>query len=120
MRTVNITLILFICFGFSAHAKRLSPKSLKPISHAGLRYEALPWAYENTKMKQNGGYVRVVNIRNGLPICTKQVYETKYDDQLESDVQDNFITALKIEGNNLLINSEKLAPIQISLAGFCD
>lgn len=110
----------FMAISFITHAKRLSSKSVKSITNAGLRYEAVQWASENPKMKQNGGFIRVVNIRNNLPICTKQVYETKYDQNLEYDVQDNFITGLKIESNQLTISSEKLVPIKRPLANFCD
>lgn len=102
------------------HAKRLAPIPVKPITNAGLRYEALPWATDNSKMNQNGGYVQVINTRNNLPICTKQIYETKYDVNLERDVQDNFITNLKIENGQLIISSEGLAPIKKSIANFCD
>lgn len=114
-------LVLAICsFSLFAEAKRLAPQPVKSVSNAGLRYEAVQWSIDNPKMKQNGGYVRVVNTRNKLPICTKQVYETNYDQKLESDIQDNFITGLKIEGQNLVVSSEKLAPIKKPLADFCD
>jgi hypothetical protein len=105
---------------FFAHAKRLAPAPVKPISNAGLRYEVPHWSSDDQKMQQNGGFIRVVNIRNGLPICTKQVYETKYDKNLEQDVQDNFITRLKVEKNQLIIISEKIAPVKKPFANFCD
>lgn len=102
------------------YAKRSAPKPAKAILNAGLRYEAIYWSSESEKLKQNGGFVRVINARNNLPICTKQVYETKYDQNLETDIQDNFITKLQIKGNSLLISSEKLATIEKPLANFCD
>jgi hypothetical protein len=120
MKFLSFVIFLVLSLGISAHAKRLGPKPVKSVSHAGLRYEAPPWGLENKQMKQNGGYVKVVNIRNGWPICTKQVYETKHDKGLESDVQDNFITELKINGDYLVINSEKLSPISKPIKGFCD
>jgi len=103
-----------------AYAKRLAPKTVKAISNAGLRFEAVIWSTESEKVKQNGGFVRVVNARNNLPICTKQVYDTKYDQNHEKDVQDNFITKLQIRGSSLLISSEKLADIEKPLSNFCD
>lgn len=106
--------------GFSVHAKRLAPKPVAPVAHAGLRYEVPNWVDESKGIKHNGGYVRVVNTRDGLPICTKEVYEVKYDRTLEMDVQDNFITTLKIEGNNVIITSERLPPIKRPIANFCD
>jgi len=103
-----------------AHADRAAPKPVKPLLHAGLRYEVPQFAAENKKMKHNGGYVRVVNPRNGTPICTKQVYETKYETNVESDTQDNFITSLAIKKNALIVVSENLPPQTIPLANFCD
>jgi hypothetical protein len=115
-----------ICFAFlalglapAANAKRTAPQPVTPVLNAGLRFEAIHWATKN-ETKQNGGFIRVVNIRNGLPICTKQVYETKYDLNLEKDVQDNFITKLYIKEKVLVISSEKLADIEKPLANFCD
>jgi hypothetical protein len=110
--------LLFIPLVF-AHAKRLGPKPVKPVSDAGLRFEAIPWGFEHNNIKQNGGFIRVVNTRNSFTICIKQVYETKYDKNLEQDVQDNFITDLKIEGNALVIGSEKLPPIRKPIENFC-
>ncbi len=115
-----IFLVLTLFTTLCVEAKRLAPKDVTPLFHAGLRYEAPHWAYENQKMKHNGGYVRVINTRNGMPICTKQVYETIYDANLEQDVQDNFITSLKADGHQLLITSEKLPLIKKSIANFCD
>jgi hypothetical protein len=120
MKSIVFVLLSLCFFSFFAQAKRAAPTPVKPISNAGLRYEALEWAFKNKAMEQNGGYVRVVNIKNGFPICTKRIYETKYDKNLESDIQDNFITSLKIEGQDLVITSERLSPIRKPLANFCD
>lgn len=118
MRLVFLILSLFV--SLSADAKRLAPQPVTPVTHSGLRFEAPHWAYENQKMKHNGGYVRVMNIQSGLPVCTKQVYETFYDTNIEEDIQDNFITSLKIEKDILLISSEKLPLVKKSLSNFCD
>lgn len=120
MRPILLSITFLILLISSAHAKRLAPQPVKPVTNAGLRFDDVQWAYEHEKAKQNGGFVRVVNIRNGLPICTKQVYETKYDGQLESDIQDNFITKLAIKKGVLIISSEKLPDIEKPLANFCD
>lgn len=113
-------LIVSLSFSFLAQAKRKAPEPVKPVTNAGIRYEVNHWSFDNPKMNQNGGYIRVVNARNGIPICTKQIYETKYDKNLESDVQDNFITSLRIEKGYLIINTESLSPIKKPLANFCD
>ncbi|MFN7904410.1 MAG: hypothetical protein ACK5P5_04445 [Pseudobdellovibrionaceae bacterium] len=118
MRTIFFLIVMGL--SFFAYAKRLPPVTVKPISNAGLRYEVPSWSSDDLKKLQNGGFIRVVNIRDGLPICTKQVYETKYDKNLEQDVQDNFITRLKVEKDQLIISSEKIAPVKKPFANFCD
>lgn len=118
MRPILIA-ITFSIFLTSAHAKRLAPAPVKPITNAGLRFEAVHWATDHEKMKQNGGVVRVINVKNGLPVCTKQIYETKYN-EAESDIQDNFITRLTIKKDVLIVSSEKKADIEKPLANFCD
>ncbi len=110
----------FVMFSGVANAKRAEPKPVKSISFAGLKYTVPHWSKDNKKMMQNGGYVVLLNGRNSIPICTKQVYVTHYKENLEQDVQDNFITRLKIKSNHLIVESEKLAPIQIPLENFCD
>ena len=112
--------LLIVAFAFSAHAKRMGPKPVASVLHLGLRYEVPHWSRDARSMKHNGGYVRVVNTRDGLAICTKEIYDVKYDKNLEEDVQDNFITSLKIEGKDLVITSEKLPPIKRPFANFCD
>lgn len=103
----------------SAHAKRSAPAPVKPVTHKGLRYEAPHWAFENKAMKQNGGYIRVVNTKSGKQVCLTQVYATHYEKRLEQDVQDNFITELKVEKGKLVISSEKLPRIMEPLKQFC-
>lgn len=113
-------LVLIVFYGFSIQAKRLAPNIVKPIVNAGLRYEIPHLTSDNKNARQNGGYVRVVNVRNSITICTKMIYETRYDENMEHDVQDNFITSLKLEGKELVVYSEKLDPIRKPLENFCD
>lgn len=111
-------LLLFVYC--SAYAKRLAPNRLKAVINAGIRYEVPHWASENNKMKHNGGYIQVVNNRNNSPICIKEVYEVKYDDKFESDIQDNFIIRIYVKDKNLIIESEGLKPISKPFENFCD
>ncbi|RYZ91760.1 MAG: hypothetical protein EOP06_06210, partial [Proteobacteria bacterium] len=75
-------LATFTIISTFAHADRQDPMPIKPVVHNGLRY-VVPHMALDGKMKHNGGYVRVSNDRDGSPICTKQVYETKYNKTLE-------------------------------------
>ncbi len=121
MKIIFITLSVFFVNQF-AQAKRMAPKPVEPISSNGLRYEAPHWAFKfkDQGMKHNGGYIRVINDKSGVPICLKQVYEVTYKKDLESDIQDNFITKLEIRKNELVISSEKKKPVTIPLSYICN
>ncbi len=115
-----LTIFLSLLFAFPAEAKRPAPKPVTPVTYKGLRYEAPHWASEHKEMKQNGGHIRVVNAKTGQQVCLKQVYATHLGKDLEQDVQDNFITGLKVQKGFLVISSEKLPHIRRKLKHFCD
>jgi hypothetical protein len=45
-------------------------------------------------------------VKSGKLLWRVQVYETKYDEKLEHDVQDNFINALQIKDGQLFVKTE--------------
>jgi hypothetical protein len=57
---------------------------------------------------------------SGVPIFLKQLYEVTYKKNLESDVQDNFITKLEIRNKELVVSSEKKEPVTIPLTYICN
>jgi hypothetical protein len=88
-------------------AKRRVPK-VEPVTAGKIRYEALRGA-RSRGFNQNGGVIAAVDSKTDKELWTLLVYETKYDANEEADVQDVFITKLKLtdKGKTLLVENEK-------------
>lgn len=99
-----------------SQAKRLGPPDVKPISRGGYVYTVPHWATENGT-GQNGGYIRVLNAKTGLEVWGVQLYKTKYDAEMETDVQDVFIKSIKINlfGRKLTAVDELRRKYQLDL-----
>jgi hypothetical protein len=93
------TFILAVSISFSALAKRIAPKDVAPV----VRHE-VEYRFPMTPDRQ--GYVEAYDKSNRL-IWSRQIYVVVKDPELESDVQDVFITSAKIEGNTLRIVNER-------------
>ncbi len=52
------------------------------------------------------GLVAAVYTQNGGTLWTKQIYVTRYDADLERDVQDRFITSLRPADGGLIVTVE--------------
>ena len=113
------TILLFVAaLGLGVgplYAKRSAPKDVPPVTFQGVRYSA-----PNSRMaegkKQNGGYIQAVSLQTGKLLWELRIYEVKYDAELESDVQDVFITSLKLVKGNLEIVSEAGDKFVVDLA----
>lgn len=57
--------------------------------------------------RQNGGYVVAYEDSTDRPLWCLQVYKTKYDEELETDIQDVFITSLQIHDDKLIVKAEQ-------------
>jgi hypothetical protein len=88
-----------------ANAKRKAPKDVPPVTFQGVKYSAPHWGLANDR-KQNGGYIEAAAKDTGKLLWELRVYEIRYDRSLETDVQDVFITSLKIVNGNLEILNE--------------
>lgn len=88
--------------------KRTPPEPVEPVTHKGMRYEAVHWG-KSRGLEQNGGYVAVVDARSGEELRLLRVYRVAYDDDLEPDKQDVFITRLarRIGSNQLTVENER-------------
>ncbi|MEJ1296913.1 MAG: hypothetical protein RPU63_05430 [Candidatus Sedimenticola sp. (ex Thyasira tokunagai)] len=97
--------------------KRIAPKRAKPVVHGGIRYEALMWGLERD-LGQNGGYVIAFDEKNGEEIWLQKIYHVAYDNGMESDKQDVFITDLILDsgGDALLITDERGRRYSMSLS----
>lgn len=101
-----IILLMVLSLGVGqAYAKRAAPKEVPPVTFQGVKYSAPPWGYLNER-NQNGGYIEANSLKTGKLLWALRIYEVKYDPNLESDVQDVFITSLKIVDGNLEILNE--------------
>jgi len=82
-----------------------APKDVPPVTFQAVKYSAPHWGLANNK-KQNGGYVEAVALDTGKMLWELRVYEIKYDARVEGDVQDIFITSLKLVNGNLDVLNE--------------
>lgn len=81
--------------------EREEPSTPDPVSLNGVRYEALQWG-KARGLGQNGGFIVAIDEKSGAEKWVLKVYDVTYDPDLESDVQDVFITTLELETENLL------------------
>jgi hypothetical protein len=70
----------------------------------GVRYEA---PHFNNPCGQNGGCVAAYDNASGALLWSEKVYCTQYDPQLETDIQDVFITSLSLDNGKLNVTNEK-------------
>lgn len=92
-------LVGILCTSTFVIAKRGAPKPVKPIEHKGVRYSA-----------QSFFRMGCVVAEKGPPSpwsWWKQIYVVKYDTSLETDIQDVFITSLKVKDDKLIIKNER-------------
>jgi hypothetical protein len=115
MKKAFIILVLVLT-SMTSIAKREPPKQVDPLEYKGIIYQTLPWAAENGT-NQNGGFIQVIEKDTNKVLWQLQVYKTKYLSTMERDVQDVFITGLKIDKNNemLLVQSEDDLMHKVSL-----
>ena len=97
-------------------AKRRVP-SVAPVIAGDTRYEVLKGA-RSRGFTQNGGIISAVDAGSGKELWTLTLYQTQYDAQEETDVQDVFITSLALskDGKQLLAKSENKKSYLVNLA----
>lgn len=87
-------------------------KPIKPVLHAGVRYEAPHFKFAATpsdwkKCDQCGGHLEAWDVKTGKLLWDMNVYGTYYDPWKPRDDQHVFITRLKIRGDKLIVETEK-------------
>jgi hypothetical protein len=82
-------------------AKRAAPSDVPSVVSGNVRYEA-PHFTTTCTPNQNGGCVVAYDNTTNAQLWALQVYCTKYDPNLEEDVQDVFITSLVLDDSNQL------------------
>lgn len=88
--------------------KRTPPEAVKPVTHRGVRYEAVHWG-KARGLDQNGGYVAAIDERSGEELRLLRVYRVAYENDLEPDKQDVFITRLarRLGSDKLTVENER-------------
>jgi hypothetical protein len=76
-------------------AKRRAPTA-KPVVHQGVRYEQLRRPDEHG-FKQGGGVIGAVDVATGKLLWAVQLYETPFDPKEERDVQEVYVSQLKLD-----------------------
>jgi len=96
--------------------KRSGPSRVAPVSHKGVRYEALNWG-KTRGLEQNGGYIIAIDEKTGQELWFLKVYEVVYDGNMEEDKQDVFIIKLTVSRwrNRLTVKNERGESFAISL-----
>ena len=89
---------LLVCIAAPVSAKRSPPKFVEPVTVAGVTFSAPGWPI---------GIVIATDASSNRELWRQRIYAIRYDRTLEQDVQDVFITSLKLRGNVLVITNER-------------
>lgn len=101
-------LLTFILVIPDANAKRVAPKGVMPVVTSAAVYSAPHFLFEKGKAPIRGGIVEAREPGSEKILWRVQVYQTKYDDQLETDVQDVFIKSLSFDAlHEILVISDE-------------
>jgi hypothetical protein len=120
MRNTAITTLLILAISICASPneykfKRSPPKKVRPVVHKGIKYTAPHFVLSNGEAIA-GGYIEAFDAKTNKELWRIKVYETKYNPQLERDVQDVFISSLAIKKNMLVVVNERHERYEIDLS----
>ena len=87
-------------------AKRMAPREVEPVTYQGIKYVA-----NHARM----GFVEAREVKTGKKLWEQQLYQVQIDPRRERDVQDVFITDLKIKNKNLIIKNETQGIYELDL-----
>ena len=107
--------LVFVLGAVHAYAKRSPPAEVPPVTYQGTKYCAPPWGAFNGR-KQNGQYIQARSAETGKLLWELRIYQVKYDPNLESDVQDIFITSLEVVDGHLEVTNEARDKFVVDLA----
>lgn len=107
MKPIAVLLALLAMFCVStAFAKRGAPANVAPVASGDLEYRA-----PHGQM----GCVEAWDTKHNKLIWRRQIYVIKLQPDLERDVQDVYITSLKLEGKSLLVKNERSSEYKLDL-----
>ncbi|MFT5470509.1 MAG: hypothetical protein ACI8UO_005638 [Verrucomicrobiales bacterium] len=91
-----------------ASAKRIPPPEVQPIEVSGVVYSVPPFSTDDNGNSLIGGVVEARDSQAKKLLYRVVIYKTKYDSNLETDVQDVFIKTLTHDKiHDLLILSDE-------------
>jgi len=104
-----------VLMGAGADAKRVAPKEVARLVVDGVRYK-VPHFGAFRGRSQNGGYVDAEDAKTRKLIWSRMVYRVQYDVNREKDVQDVFISEIKVTGGRLVVKTERSEEFKMDLA----
>ncbi|MDX1563813.1 MAG: hypothetical protein R3236_00340 [Phycisphaeraceae bacterium] len=89
-------------------AKRAAPKPVESIRAGDVEYRASTnnWA---------GDSVEAWDVKHKELLWRRQIFVIKFDPNLERDIQDTFITQMKLDGQKMLISNERGSKYELDL-----
>ena len=88
--------------------KRTEPKKVPSVIVNGIEFRVVHFYNPENKTPQNGGIIEVYTISSNTKKDTIIVYTTEYSNTKEKDIQDVFITKMKLLNPTILqVTNEK-------------
>jgi hypothetical protein len=100
---ISLFLAVLVLGLSTAEAKRSAPAPVAPIDAGDVR---LVVEHFDNACKQTGGCVEVIDKKTQKRVRAVKVYTTVRDPKLEADVQDVFITEVKVNGKRVTVKDE--------------
>ena len=108
MKQLSVAALLTLgLLSATTYADRKAPAEVPPVTHEGVTYSAPAFGVFQGRAGVNGQYIQAKDAKTDKLLWELRVYEVKRDPQLEGDVQDIFITSLKIAKGNLEVMNER-------------
>lgn len=86
-------------------SKRIGPDPVESVELNGMRIQ-VPHYGNEVGVEQNGGYIEAVDAITGSHLWYLMIYETKYINGKERDVQDVFIVKIGVRDGFLRVKEE--------------
>lgn len=99
-------LALSLLFASTAFAKRGAPAEVPPVRSGDIEYRA-----PHGQM----GCVEAWDVKHDKMLWRRQIYVVKFIPDLERDVQDVYLTSLKLDGKSLLLANERKSEYRLDL-----
>ncbi|MDG5469183.1 hypothetical protein P9J64_12720 [Deltaproteobacteria bacterium IMCC39524] len=113
---VAILVVLVLALPLTSLAKRAAPLEVPTVTYKGVTYQVEHWGSANGT-GQNGGYVEARDAGTNQKVWGLVVYTIEYRPELERDIQDVFITSLRVHEQRgvLLVENERDEAYEVDL-----